>query len=76
MKKLYGGWAHVPQTSRDFYQTIFDNGDYEAIYNDVLESERDAREALLEVDIEYRGAANSESMNNVIAQAKRIRGQE
>jgi len=69
--KLYGGWTDIPQTSRDFYQHIFDNGDYEAIYAEVLESEQAAKKALLDFEEQYPNTLNEENISTVIEQARR-----
>jgi len=69
--KLYGGWTDIQQTSRDFYQYVFDNGDYEVIYADVLESEQSAKKALLDFEDQYPNTLNEANINSVIEQAKR-----
>jgi len=71
VEKLYGGWTDIPQSSRDFCQDIFDNGDYKAIYNEVIESEQSAKKALLDFEEQYPKTLNEENINTVIEQAKR-----
>jgi len=46
---LYGGWDKVPSLSQDFLQSMFDSGDYEAIYAEIRKSEQAARLASLDL---------------------------
>jgi len=71
VEKLYGGWMDIPQTSRDFIQYIFDNGDYGAIYTEVLVSDQSAKKALLDFEEQYPNTLNEENINTIIEQAKR-----
>jgi hypothetical protein len=76
VNKLYDGWAEIPQSSQEFYRYIFDNGDYEAIYTEVLDSEQSAKEALLDFEERHPNTLNEANINAVIEQAKRKREQE
>jgi len=68
--KLYGGWTEVQQTSLDFIQYVFNNGDYESIYNEVLINEQIAKKALLDFEAQYPNSLNEENINTIIEQAK------
>jgi len=73
VEKLYAGWDEIPQTSREFFYYIFDNGDYNLIYSEVLENEKNAKKALLEFEEQYPQTLNEENIHTVLAQAKRKR---
>jgi len=71
VSKLYGGWADIPTTSREFFQSTFENGDYEAIYLEALENEHTAKKALLDFEEQHPNALDEDNINTIIEQAKR-----
>lgn len=76
MIKLYGGWDDVPSTARDFITQVFEGGNYETVYSQVLESEKTAKTTLLDFDAQYPNTLNEDNINSVIEQAKRKRDKE
>ena len=71
VESLYGSCATIPEKSRQLLDAIFENGDYEALYMHVCESESVSKELLLEFERNYANMLQSESINSIINSDRR-----
>jgi hypothetical protein len=63
--KLYGN-KPVPEISLQLLDDVFKHGDYESFYNKICESEKEAKNILLEFDRDNPGDLKGESINQII----------
>lgn len=63
---LYDGWGDVPEDSILFIKSILENGNYEEIYQTIQDSERQAKEALIEFEEKYPGVTNVKNIDDVL----------
>jgi len=64
--KLYGSWDKISKDSADFIENLIDKGNYEKIYDKVLENEKNAKEILVDFNEIYPDVANEENVDNII----------
>lgn len=65
-KELYGSWDSIPDDSRDFLDQLFKEQDYESIYNEVKDHEKQAHEILVDFDIEYPNTIKTENVDSIL----------
>jgi len=71
--KLYGGFNHIPDVSRRLLDAAFTNGNYEKVYLELRESEKESKEALLQFDQAYPGELKVENINTILEKAREKR---
>ena len=75
MKKLYGGWDAVPQDSITFIRKLIERGDYESIFKDIRDSEKQAKELLLDFENKYPDVTNTENVESILGALKARKNQ-
>ena len=68
---LYGSDAVIPDISRMLLDSVFDDGNYEALYQSTRKSELESKELLLEFEQEYPHALKTENIDRLIEKMKR-----
>lgn len=68
--KLYGSWNTVPKDSVTFIKELLRSGDYEAVYNEIREGEKQAKKILTQFEEEYPKAINTENVDNILKMLK------
>jgi hypothetical protein len=68
---LYGGWEDIPESSKHLLDAAFDVGDYQSLYENTVENERQAKEILVDFDKSYPGKLKSDNIDSVLEQARR-----
>ena len=71
--KLYGSFDSVPDVSKKLLENAFKNGDYEKVYRELLESEKESKEVLLNFDKDYPGELKGENINTILEKARQKR---
>jgi len=69
--ELYGDWDTVPEVSKVYFEDAFNSGDYERVFQEIRESEKESKELLLEFDKSYPGVLKGENIDAVLEQARR-----
>lgn len=70
---LYGSQPALPPQSKSFINAAFTTGDYERIYNEIQESEQQAKDILLEINRGLPTSLNEDSIDAVLERARRKR---
>ena len=73
VSELYGDMAMLPEKSMQLIDKAFEDGDFEALYNQSREDEREAKEILVEFEKEYPSALKTENIDSVLEKIKRKR---
>jgi hypothetical protein len=68
---LYGDLDQMPQTSKDFLDSIFLTADYEARYHEQEEIEKHSKELLENFEHSYPNALNEKTVNEILASLKK-----
>ena len=68
--KLYDSWEHIPENSKKLINAAFVNGDYETLYMQNVESEKQAKDILLDFDKAYPGELKGENIDAIVERAK------
>jgi len=63
---LYGEWALLPETSRDFIAATMEDGRFSELYAEATSNEQEARSVLIQFEQQYKGAANEANVNDII----------
>ena len=71
---LYDSYENIPESSREFIEKIIENGNYEQIYNDIRQEEKDNKEILLDFQEEYPESINKDNINEIIESIRRKQG--
>lgn len=76
--RLYGGWDVVPEPSKKLIDAAFSSGDYQALFLQSRESEKQSKEILTDFDKNHPGTLKEDSIDSILKQArqKRNRGRE
>jgi len=72
---LYGDWDSIPDKSKVFIKAVLKNGDYEKIYIQNVESEKWAKDVLMEFDKTNPGELKTESIDEILERAREKNGQ-
>ena len=72
---LYGGWEQIPETSKQLIDAAFANGDYETLFLQNIESEKQSKDILENFDKAYPGELKKENIEVILEKAKRKREQ-
>ena len=75
VNKLYGGFISIPVVSKKLLDDAFTNGEYDKVYRELRESEKESKEALLEFDHAYPGEVKGESISTVLERARQKRNE-
>ena len=70
LNKLYDGGNDVPENAKRFLDDIFIDDDYEKIYREIREGEKEAEDILLDFDKNYPGELKGDNINTIIEQAR------
>jgi len=70
---LYGDMAKLPQTSVKLLEEAFIDGDFENLYNQSREDEKEAKKVLIEFDEQYPNTLKTENIDIILEQIKRKR---
>jgi len=71
--ELYGSLNKLPETSASLLEKAFENGDFENLYKQSREAEKEAKEILIEFEKEYPHTLKTENIDAVLEQMKRKR---
>jgi hypothetical protein len=66
IKQLYGSWDKIPEKSKILINEIFDNGNYEKMYQKNKEYEEETRKLILEFNNEYPKVLTFGEIDNII----------
>lgn len=70
--ELYSSWSEIPERSVALLKAAFDSGAYEMLYRDSLESERNAKETVINFNKENPGALkDGAAVNEFLEQARK-----
>jgi len=67
---LYGDIAELPPISKRTIDDAFSEGDYERAYREIRESEKQAKDILLDFDTTYPGELKGENIDAILTRAK------
>ena len=67
---LYGGWEHIPKNSRKFINAVFEDGDYETLFLQNKENEKESKNILLDFNKTYPGVLKAENIDTILEQAR------
>ena len=70
---LYGSWKQIPETSKQLINAAFAAGDYETLFLQNIESEKQSKDILENFDKAYPGELKKENIDVILEQAKRKR---
>ena len=70
---LYGESIEIPEATKKLLDEIFIKDDYETLYRQSREGEKDAKAILLDFDEKYPGELQGENINAIIEAARRKR---
>ena len=62
---LYGDFAALPEPSRRFIVNVMENGDFEALYEEVVGAEQETKGLLLDFEKTYPKALGSENVDTI-----------
>ena len=71
--ELYGSLAKLPATSSALLEKAFENGDFENLYKQSREDEKEAKEIMIEFEEQYPNTIKTENIDAVLEQMKRKR---
>jgi len=71
--KLYGENVKLPSISQKLIDDAFADGDYERVYREIRDGEKQVKEMLVDFDKAYPGELKGESINTIIEKAKQKR---
>ena len=67
---LYGVNAKLPDAAKKFIDDAFGNGDFELVYNEIRENEKQSKEMLLDFDKDYPKALNEGNIDSILERAR------
>lgn len=73
---LYGSWEHIPENSKQLIHAAFEGGDYETLFLQNTESEKQSKDILLDFDKAYPGELKAENINIILERARQKRHKE
>lgn len=63
---LYGTWDGFPKGAKDFLADTLSAGNYEKVFDLVRQNEKDAKEALIDVEEKHPGALKTDNVDDVL----------
>ena len=73
VNKLYGSFDSIPDVSKKLLTDAFSNCDYEKVYRELRESEKESKEVLLYFDQNHPGELKGENINTILEKARQKR---
>ena len=73
---LYGSWEHIPENSKRLIDAVFENGDYETIFLQNKENEKQSKDILTAFDQSNPGQLTGENIDAILEQAKQKKKKE
>ena len=70
---LYKDGAELPATSKKFIDDAFTDGDYERVYREIRENEKQSKEILLDFEKDYPNTLKEENIGSILEKAKQRR---
>ena len=70
---LYDGWEEIPENSKNLINTAFASDDYESMFIQYSESEKQAKQDLLDYEKAYPGELKGENIDSILEQARKKR---
>ena len=70
---LYGEVAELKPVSRKMLDDAFSSNDYERVYNEIRESEKQAKDILIDFDKLHPGELEGENIDSILERARRKR---
>ena len=70
---LYGSWEHIPKNSKKLVDEVFASGDYETLFLQNKEIEKQSKNILLDFDKSYPGILKTENIDTILEQVKHRR---
>ncbi len=68
---LYGSWDKLPLNSQEFITEIMKDGQLEKLYEQYRNTEKSARESLIDFEQKYPGVTNKDNANDIIRSLKK-----
>lgn len=72
--QLYDSYEALPETSRKFIDRVMDEQNYEQLYKQIREEEKENKDILLEIQEEYPGVTNTDNVEDIIAAIRKKQG--
>lgn len=73
LSTLYGENATLPSTSQKMIDDAFSDGDYERVFKEIRENEKQSKDILLDFDKAYPGELKGETIDTILEQARQKR---
>ena len=70
---LYGNTEQLPKNSKELIETAFESGDYETLFLQYSEAEKQAKEILLEFEKSHSSEMKGENIDAILEQARKKR---
>lgn len=67
---LYDEYEHIPENSRKFIESIYEQSDLKAFYKQCREMELDNKDVLVEFQDDYPGVLNGDNLADILKAAK------
>jgi len=71
--QLYGSMKAIPDVSKKLLNAAFESGEYEKVYREIRESEKESKEALLDFEKNNPGELKGENIAAILEQARQKR---
>ena len=68
---LYGSWDRLPENSRKLANAAFKNGNYETLFLQSMDNEKQSKTILLNFDKNYPGLLKAENADTILEQARK-----
>ena len=73
--ELYGSLENLPESTAGLLEKVIENGDYEKLYKQSREDEKEAKEMLVEFEQQNPNALKTENIDSVLEQMKQRRAE-
>ena len=73
---LYGSWTNMPENSKTLITAVFESGDYEAIFLQNMESEKQSKDILLDFNKSNPGELKVDNIDTILEQARQKRNKD
>lgn len=70
---LYGNWKDIPDDSRSFIDSVLEHGDYEILFQQYQDTERQVREVLLDLPENDKSMLNENNIAEIIEKARKVK---
>lgn len=70
MYHLYGGWQNVSEYAKEILDRVLASEQLEQLFISLSEDEKEAKEALAEINVKYPNAVKQDNVNDIIAALK------